>query len=237
MVRHPTARRTRHQQPETEDAFVERVLETSLWARQNKRILVVGGIALVLIIAGLLWYRGNRAATRERAVAELAQVRQTLFSGNTALAVQDLQRYLNVYGGEAVADEARLLLGESHLRRDDPAAAIEVLARLARDLEHPLGAQAAFLTASAYEASDQPDQAEPIYLRIADGAPFEYQQLRALDAAARLRAAAANHAGAAELYDRAVNLLEEGDPQRSIFQMRLAEARAAAGPAATTAGS
>lgn len=237
MVRHPTARRTRHEKPQTEDAFVERVLETSIWARQNKRILIVGGIALVVIVAGLLWYRGNRAATRERAVAELAQVRQTLFSGNSALAVQDLQRYLNTYGREAVADEARLLLGESHLRQGDPTAAINALAGLARNLDHPLGAQAAFLTASAYEASEQPDQAEPIYLRIADRAPFEYQQLRALDAAARLRAAAANHAGAAELYERAVELLDEADPQRAIFQMRLAEARAAAAPAATNPGS
>ena len=225
MVRHPTARRV-HRTTSEDDAFVTGVLETTAWAKTHGTRLLVGVIAFVLVVAGLLWYRNYSRALEERAASELGTVRATVQSGNYALARQDLEQFIGRFGGTDAADEARLMLGQVYLETSEPQQAISTLQPIANPGK-PLGVNAAFLLATAYEAANQPTEAERTYLEIADKARFDYQKQDALDRAARLRLEQGNTAGAIELYERIIGMFgEEPSPDKSLFQMRLAEIRA-----------
>lgn len=231
-TRHPTARRTHRPQPTSDDLFVEKVLETTVWARSHRRALIAGSIALVVLLTSALWYRSYRAQRTDRAATELTQIRQTLLTGNDALAIRDLETFLDRYGGTPSEPEARLMLGQALLNTSQPQRAIEVVEPQAGNLRRPLGPAAAFLLADAYESATQLDRAEAVHLNIAERAPFLYQQQRALDAAARLRIERGDDTGAVQLYDRLLALLPADNPDRMVYEMRRAEARARAGAGA-----
>jgi predicted negative regulator of RcsB-dependent stress response len=218
-----------------QDPFIAHALEFAAWARANSRAIIVGGITLAIVVVGFLIYRNNRETIREQAATELAEVRQTVQTGNTALAVRELESFISRFGGTESADEARLLLASTQLEAGQAQQAADVVEPLARDLDDPLGVPAALLQGAAYEAANEPARAEAIYLRVVDDAEPVYQRREALDAAARLRMQTGNAAGAAELYRRLVEMTPTDQPIRAVYEMRLGEAVAAAGaaPAAT----
>lgn len=233
-ARHPTARRIHKDQATADDAFIARVLEISAWVKVHRRALTVGVIAIVLALATGVYYRNSRAAISTRATAELATLRQAVASGNRAVAIQDLQTFIGRFGGTPAAAEARLLLGQLQLEEGNADQAIQTLSSVADDLDHPLGASAAFLVGAAHEAANRSGDAERVYLRIADGAQFPYQRQDALDAAARIRLDRGDFAGAVALYDRLLGMLPEDAPERALYEMRRAEAQARTGGAAAT---
>lgn len=217
------------QQAEPDDVVLARALEFTNWARTNIRLVIGVGIAAAVVIAALLWWRADRAAREERAAMEYMQMEQTVASGNTALAARELEQYAARFDGTEYADEARLMLARLHLQAGEPAAAISAVEGLARRPgASTLAAQAAFLHATAQQEAGQTDAAIESYLRIADAAELPYQQAEALASAALLRSQAGDNAGAAELYARAAELSEEGSPDRAVYEMRRAEAEAAA---------
>ena len=222
--RHPTARRIHRDQTAPDDVFVARVIELSAWIKQHRRALTVAVVAIVLALATGVYYRNSRAAIASRATAELTGLRQVVASGNRAVAIQDLQTFIGRFGSTGAAAEARLLLGQLYLEDGNPEQAIQTLQSVANDLGHPLGASAAFLVGAAHEAANRSGDAERVYLRIADGAEYPFQRLDALDAAARIRLDRGDFAGAATLYDRLLGMLPEDAPERTIYEMRRAEA-------------
>lgn len=225
MARHPTARRV-HRTTSDDDTFLTGVLETTAWAKTHGTRLLIAGIAVVVLLAGLLWYRNYRTAMNERATAELGQVRATVQSGNYALAKQDLEQFVGRFGSTAAGNEARLMLGQVYLETTEPQKAIDTVEPLSKPGD-PIGINAAFLLGAAHEAAKQPAEAERVYLSIANGARFDYQKQDALDRAARLRLEQGNAAGAIELYERIIAMFKEDGPDKSLFQMRLAEIQAA----------
>lgn len=231
MPRHPTARRVRRPPPAPDDVFVERVLGTTAWASTHRRAIIVGSVSLLVIVVGFLYYRNYRATLNERAGTELAQLRQTVQSGNSALAIRDAEQFIERFGSTPSAPEARLMLAEAYLASGQFQQAIETIDAQASDLDEPMGPPAAFLLATAHEVGNQLDDAEEVYLRIAQDAPYEYQRENALDAAARVRLERGDAQGAVELYDRLLETLSEDSPDRIIYEMRRAEARALAGAA------
>jgi predicted negative regulator of RcsB-dependent stress response len=229
MARHPGARKVqRQQQAQPDDVFVERVLETSVWAKENSVRLIVGGIVVVAALLLFLYYRNYRAVLRDRAETQLSAIRTTVLSGNAALAIRDLETYMASYGDTDAGREARLLLGRAALDNGEPQRAIDALSGNVSDLEEPLGVPGAFLLAAAYEAAGQGDQAVAEYLRIADAAPHEYQRHDALEAAGRIRLQTGDPQGAVEIYDRLLAAMPESDPQKSVIELRRAEAAARA---------
>jgi thioredoxin-like negative regulator of GroEL len=144
--------------------------------------------------------------------------------GERESAKTQLQEYLDRFEGTVYALEARLMLGQVLLEEGSVNEAIEVLAPAVQVMEkQPLGVQAAFLMAAAYEEADRADDAERLFLRIASAADLSFQIREALSGAARLRTEAGNLNGAAQLYEQILGTLEEGDPERSYWEMRLAE--------------
>ncbi|MBI4410736.1 MAG: tetratricopeptide repeat protein [Gemmatimonadetes bacterium] len=227
MPKHPTAARV-HKEASPDDAFIARVLETTAWARTHSRTLVIGGAVFVLAIAAVLYYRNYRSALREQSAVELLRVRQTAASGNIALARRDLETFIQRFSGTPSADEARLMLATVQLEMAQPDSAARTVGPLADDLDEPLGTSAAFLLAAAYEAQNKSGQAEATYLRIADEAEMPFERREALDAVGRLRLEGGNAAGAVQVYEQLVREAPEDTGERSLYEMRLAEARARA---------
>lgn len=223
---HPSARRV-HREGHDEDVFVTGVLESGVWAKNHGRNLLIAGIATLVLVAGILYYRNWRASLNDRAAAELTTVRQTMLQGNRELAVRDLKQFVTKYGSASSVDEARLMLAQAYLESGQPLPAIEAVKPIAGDPAKASGATAALIMGAAYEAGKQLDKAEHAYLEVADKARFGFEKRDALDRAASLRLQKGNGVGAAELYERAMKTLPEDDTEeRAIYQMRMAEATA-----------
>jgi predicted negative regulator of RcsB-dependent stress response len=228
MTRHPTARRVHRQDTTPDDTFVAGVLETSAWAQQHKRSLIIGGVAVAVVAVTLFLWLNHRSNLRSAAEQELTQVRAVAMSGNPAVTIRELEAYLSRFGGTPSAGEARLLLARAYMDAGQTQQALETVQSQARDVSGPLGVNAAFLQAAAYEAAQETQRAEEAYLRIADGARFLFQKQEGLDHAARLRLQRGDVAGAITLYERALEITPEGNADRGVFEMRLGEARALA---------
>ncbi len=121
--------------------------------------------------------------------------------------------------------EARLTLGQALLEDGKPEEAVEVLAPSVREMDsEPIGVQAAFLLAAAYEESGRLQDAETLFLRIANTSELTFQVREALAGAARIRTTTGDLAGAAEFYEEVLSAMDVGDPDRGFWEMRLAEA-------------
>lgn len=222
--KHPGAGRV-HRARHDEDVFVESVLEGSVWAKRHGRTLLIGGIVVFLLLAGGIYYRNYRLQLNDKANAQLNSVRQTVLSGNKQLAATDLKNYIARFGNTPSGTEARTMLAQLYLSMNQPQEAVTAIQPIA---EKPAKSPTAtLLLAAAYEAMNQPGKAEEQYLKIADEAQFGFEKREALERAAVLRMQQGNSAGAIELYDRALKSLPEDSPDRPIYEMRIAEIRAA----------
>ncbi len=229
MTRHPSARRVHSHEGSIDDAFVARAYEASTWASRNRKVVTAGSIVLVLGVLAAIWYMSYRGSMSEKATTELTRVRATVQSGNTPLAITDLEKYVDSFGNTDVASEARLMLAQQYLLAGQAEKAVATLEKLGGNEKTAEGAQAAILLASAYEAAKSADKAERAYLALGANAPFLYMKQEGLDNAARLRLEQGNATGAVELYKRLVDMTPETNPERDIYQLRLGEAQAAAG--------
>jgi predicted negative regulator of RcsB-dependent stress response len=174
-----------------------------------------------------MYYRGYRTSVTEQAITQLEQVQASVGLGEREAAKTQLYQYLDRFEGSVYALEARLVLGQLLLEDGAPDEAIDVLAPGVRALEQePIGIQAAFLMAGAYEEAGRTEEAERLFLRIADAAELTFQLREALSGAARIRAESGDLNGAAELYEEGLATMELGDPERSFWEMRLAEVTA-----------
>ena len=224
---HPSSRRKPEEKKEAEDIFVEKVLDLTQWAKANTQALVLAGIVVVVLVAGSLYYVNYRSSLTDQAITQLEQVQSTVGFGDRELAKTQLNQYLSQFEGTVYVLEARLILGQLLLEDGDPEGAMEALAPAVRAMDdEPIGIQAAFLMASAYEEAERLEDAERLFLRIADTSDLSFQIREALSGAARLRTGAGDYSGAAELYRDVLATMDEGDPARSYWEMRLAEVSA-----------
>lgn len=229
--RHPTSGRRPTQGPtnEPDDVFVAKVFEASVWAKRNSQALILLGVVLAVLVGGGLYYLNYRSTLTSQASLELERIQQTLATGDTDAAKAQLGGYLERFGSTPQGDEARLLLGQVRLATDEAELAIQVLEE-AGSLRSPLGVQIGMLLAKAYEEVGRLDDAVAQYTEIADAATLDFQRREALAGAARVRTLAGNHAAAADIYREILEGLDEdvGVDERGIFELRLAEAEAAA---------
>ena len=212
------------QKKDAGDVFVEKTLEAASWAKNNGQTLTLLGIVIVVLAAGGLYYRNYRSSWEDQAIARLEQVQASFNMGDREVAKGELQQYLEQFDGSVYALEARLILGQALLEDGTPQEAIEVLGPAVREMgSQPIGLQAAFLMAAAYEEADQAEDAENLFNRIANTSDLTFQIQEAMAGAARIRTSMGDLAGAAELYEEILSTMEVGDPQRGFWEMRLAE--------------
>jgi predicted negative regulator of RcsB-dependent stress response len=230
MAKHPTSSRVRREEQAPDDAFVSFIQRSIIWAKENSRVLITAGVVVVALAAGLTWFLTQQQRTERMAASEFARVQQSVVSGNTQLAIRDLETYLATYGSTETADQARIILADLLIGQDRADEAVDVLGSLPDDVQAPFGLAAARIEAAALEALGQVDQAVDAYLRVADNARFDYQQREALADAARVRLQNGDAENAADLYQRIVDSLEDDAAAtgRGYYEMWLAEAQAQA---------
>ncbi|HET9949023.1 MAG TPA: tetratricopeptide repeat protein [Longimicrobiales bacterium] len=226
--RHPSARRAarRASESEPDDAFIARLLHLGKWAEAHQQLLTVLAVVVAILVAGLVYYRGYRESLRMQAAQQLETIHQSFALGDREGARQELVTFVERFAGTPQEKEARLLLGEIYLEEDSPEQAMVVLEPLGARPDEPLELQAAVLLAAAYEEAERWADAERTYLAIADRTELDFQARDALAAAARIREAQGNPQGAIELYQRALQGLEEDAPERGVYEMRIQEIRA-----------
>jgi predicted negative regulator of RcsB-dependent stress response len=209
----------------SEDVVAARALELAAWARRNARIVIATTVVVGALVGGLAYYYFFYQPQREeRAAIQFQEVERTVAAGNATLAQRDLQGFIRRFDGTLQADEARLMLARQYLEANQGAKAIPVLNEVSADVGTPLGAQAGLLLGAAQAQAKQVDAAVQSLLRVADGSETVYFQQEALSDAALLQQQAGRHREAAELWRRLVGTAEEGSLERSVYEMRLAEA-------------
>jgi predicted negative regulator of RcsB-dependent stress response len=221
------SRKIQQDSNEPDDVFVARVLHAGKWAERNQQLLTVLAVVAAIAIAGLLYYRSYRRSMNDRAAQQLELIYQTVAMADVEGARTELGTFIEQFGGTPYEAEARLLLGDLYLRDGSPQQAQAVLRPLGDSPRAPIELQAAALLAAAYEQDGQAQEAERIYLAIADRSELGFEVRDALGNAARLRTERGDREGAIELYERAMEDLEEGDADWGLFEMRLEEIRAA----------
>lgn len=222
---HPQARKRGHKD-QPEDRFVAWIMDAWAWAQENSQVLILGVVSLAVVIAGSVYWVSYRSTLEERATAQLESIHQTIGVGQTEAAMDQLDQFLDQFGDTDLAVEARLLLGELHLQEGNAELALDVLQPATSSLGRPIAVQAAFLKAGALEELERWEEAEETYLEIANASDLNFQINEALSSAARIRIRNDDLEGAAELYRELLTGMEEDDPQRGLYQMRLAEVRA-----------
>jgi predicted negative regulator of RcsB-dependent stress response len=227
MSKHPGSRKTRPQSAsEPDDVFVARVLHLGKWAEANQQLLTVLIVVAAILMAGLVYYRSYRSSLNVQAAQQLELVYQTASIQDMEGAVNELTTFLERFSGTAYEGEARLVLGQIYLRDGRSEQAQAVLEPLGSSPRRPIELQGASLLAAAYEQVGRQQEAEQIYLTIASRSDLDFQVRNALAAAARIRSDRGDVAGAIQLFERAIEGLEEDSPQRGLYEMRIAELRA-----------
>lgn len=227
MSKHPGSRKTRSQSAsEPDDVFVARVLHLGKWAEANQQLLTVLIVVAAILMAGLVYYRSYRSSLNVQAAQQLELVYQTASIQDMEGAVNELTTFLERFSGTAYEGEARLVLGQIYLRDGRSEQAQAVLEPLGSSPRRPIELQGASLLAAAYEQVGRQQEAEQIYLTIASRSDLDFQVRNALAAAARIRSDRGDVAGAIQLFERAIEGLEEDSPQRGLYEMRIAELRA-----------
>lgn len=219
------AGQSRNKQSEPDDLFIARVLDLGKWAQANQQVMTVLGVLLVIAVAGVLYYGNYRRSLNAQAAQQLELVHQSIAIQDNQGAQDQLVTFLERYAGTAYEGEARLLLGDLYLQDGQPQQAQAVLSPLGSSPREPIELQAAMLLAKAYEQDDRWADAEGAYLRVADRSELGFQIEEALANAARIRADQGNVDGAISLYQRALDRLDENNPLRGHYQMRIAELR------------
>ena len=228
--RHPGQRRLPTEAPEhDDDVFIAKILEIGNWLKTHQQAVTIGAVVIVVGVASAIYYRNYQATLANQAANQLEQIHQSVALGDREGAKNALAVFLQRFDGTPYAGEARMLLGELYLSTNDAQQALAVLEPLSASPREPLELQAASLLGAAYEQDGRWADAEATYLRIADRSDLDFQVRDALAAAARVRESQGNIEGAAELYRRILDELDENADNRGTYEMRLAELTAKQG--------
>jgi tetratricopeptide (TPR) repeat protein len=222
---HPSTRRRPQTPQDQDDTFVANAIDFSEWAATHRKTLTLVMVAAGLLIAGVLYYVNFQRSLTIQAVNRLESIHQTISISAVEDAKAQLSTFLESFEGTDQAREAVILLGRLHLESGDAPVAISVLERANLGFRDPIGIQANSLLARAYEHQGRWPEAEDTYLEVADRAEFDFQIREALSSAARARRRQQDVAGAAELYERILETLEDDDPEKGLYELRLSEVR------------
>lgn len=228
MTKHPTSSRVHRDDEVPDDAFVGTIKRIISWGKENSRRVIVGTAVVVVIAAVAAIMIVQQRSLERSAATRLAQVQQTVASGNTQLAIRDLQSYLERFGSTEAAAQARLVLADLLLSQQQPQDAVQALGDLPDQLDNPFGLAAARAEAAALERMERYDDAIRAYRQLADNARFPYQRREALADAGRLELQRGQPAQAVPLFEDIMDTFDDDEAGRGYYEMWLAEARARA---------
>lgn len=207
-----------------EDAFSAFVLNLTTWAGEHSRILVALAAVVVLAALGTFYWFNQRSAQLDAAAQQLESLQQEVGFDDPATATASIQGFLDRFGGTPYGVEGRMLMARVQLvGNSDPATAITTLQAVAPDYDTPVGLEATFMLAAAFEQAERWDEAASIYSQLRTSAEFSFQKVNAGDGLARVRLAQGDTAAAIEAYRTILDQIEPDDQNRGEYEMDLAE--------------
>lgn len=220
----PSVARTRRPAAvQSDDAFAMRSAEIAEWAKRNiRRIVTVAGVLAVLMLLAVGYFLMQRS-NASRASAAYLEITASPAQG-TQRSTQ-LEAFVAQYGGTTEAKEARLELAGLYLDANQPQRALPH-AREVAGSGGRLKYQGQLMLGSVLARTGDRAGAIQAYRDAAGTATMDFQRAEALNQAAILQEGAGNWQGAAELYREMLKDTKEGTMDRSIIEMRLAEAEA-----------
>ena len=103
---HPSTRRTPQTPHDQDDAFVAGVIDFSEWARTHRQVLTLIGVAVVLLVAGGIYYVNFQRSLTIQAVNRLESIHQTISISAFEDAKAQLSSFLDLFEGTDQAREA-----------------------------------------------------------------------------------------------------------------------------------
>ncbi len=94
-----------------EDKFTVFMLSAKDQIRDYWQYLVIGLVAVILIIVGIVYYFNSQGVERREAASRFAQALLDYRSGNNQVAIMGLNQVVEEYGDEEVAERSLFLLG------------------------------------------------------------------------------------------------------------------------------
>jgi tetratricopeptide (TPR) repeat protein len=199
----------------------DRGLDIMEWLQVNSKI-VGGAAALVAVAAAGYWfYTRSQQIKTVNAERSLMQAEQSLQSGNTALAMSDLQRVVSRYKGTGAGTEAALLLAQTDYNGGKYQEGIRAL----QDVLGSSGGSAAAvqsLIGDGYSQLTKFGDAAKAYERAAEAAQFDTERAYYRAKAARSYSSAGNIPDAKRLWTQLSND-EKAQSVAAEAKVRLAE--------------
>lgn len=207
-----------------EDVFVASTLRVWRWLQRNLRSAIVIAGALAVLVAGIVYYRGYRATVRDRAAAELSQIRAMAAGTEPAALISQLEAFIERFGGTTSEAEARLVLARLFIDGGRSQDAIRVLEAVPLPVDVPLGYGARTLLAIAYEQNGEPERALQLFQDLGSSARYPFQRRQASASAARILTDLGRLEEAVAIYARIAE--EAEDPSEAgLYRIRLGELR------------
>lgn len=196
------------------------------WVVANARTLMIGGAALVVIVAAVLFWQQSVRLKGERADMALATAQSAYYSGNVALAKSDLEKLVSRYPGTAGATQAAMLLAQIMYGESNYEGGIAQLTSALRGAPEAFQAAIEELIAAGYADSGKPTEAAAHYLKAAAAARFPAERDLYRGDAARQYAAAGNADEARKIWSELAEKLDS--PMFNEARVRMGELTAKA---------
>lgn len=204
----------------SDDAFAMRAAEVGEWAKRNtRRILTVAAVAGVVLLAAIAYFFWQQ---RQEAQASAEYLRVSTAAPGAQRTTQ-LEGFVARFGGTTEGNEARLELANAYLDANQPQKALPH-ARAVAGSGSTLQYQGQLMLGAVLARTNDRAGAIAAYRDAAESTKLPFQRQEALNQAALLQEGAGNWQGAADLYREILKDTEEGTMDRSVIEMRLAEA-------------
>ena len=201
--------------------FEERTQSALQWIELHARWLIAAAVAVLVLVAGVWFYRASEQRRAETAGRSLAEAEQAFNAGNLALAQSDLEKVVNRYGGTQAGKQAKLLLSQVLYQRGQYQKGIDQVSSLTTERDKYLVATAYNLMAAGYEEMGKFGRAAELYRKAAENTTFSGTKYTYLAGAARALTSAGDTAGAKKIWKALAE--DASNPSAAEARVRLGE--------------
>ncbi|HET8833480.1 MAG TPA: tetratricopeptide repeat protein [Gemmatimonadales bacterium] len=195
------------------------------WFHVNSKLVTVGGVVVLVAVAGAWYYQTAKTRKLENADKQLLLAKQSLQPGNpnVQLAESDLGRVADRYAGTPAGAEAGMLLAQLKLEKGDNQGAVTYLKGLSDKLKSgPNAAAVRGLLGDAYSQLEKPAEAAAEYEAAAGLTAMPNEKAFLMSKAGHAYMAAGKHAEARKVWE-ALAANQESPALAAEAKVRLGE--------------
>ncbi len=205
----------------------ERAESLGEWLQLHVREVVIAAVAVLIVAAGIWFYRESRERQMANASAALGDAVEALNAGNLPLAQSDLEKLIQHYGSTPSGKSAGLLLAQVLYRKGQYQQGVQQLEKLTTSGDENVVAGAYNLMGAGFEEMGKYADAAESYRKAADHA--QYRSFRDNYRANQARAliSAGKTADAVKIWDALANDPTSGEAAEARVRLGELQAKAA----------